>query len=493
MNAGAGRWSDLGPWWLADARRFRLLTWTLPPLLALLAWRLPVPMAAATAGALLFALLWRHPAALVPLLVVLMGNVKFNYYAGFMTVFPEYPVLALACAVVALRAMEGSWRLEERGLVLLSALFAFAAAMSFIEAPLPGRVWSRTVVIGIALLTFHLALAHVRTGRALQRALAVFEVAAWVMAAYGILQIVSLLAGFDVSLRFLERYGNPDFYYGVGSAYIYRLESFFRANSLFNDSNILAGYLAAALSVTFALTLEHAEQGRRRGRVVLEVVALLTLGICLLLTLSRSGMLAAAAGVATVLAFRPEILRRPGPWIAGGTLAVAAVVAALVLKINPILFVVRLGQSLEGGDLSTRLHREVGLFAWRLFARFPITGGGLGNFGLHYAATENAATPGMMAHSAPLTYLSETGLLGAVAGLVLVAAIARRPWRALRDPRLRRADPELHAAVAGLLGALVALFVANLFYDYSLRTFVWVTAALAVAAARLWEWRAARA
>ena len=53
--------------------------------------------------------------------------------------------------------------------------------------------------------------------------------------------------------------------------------------------------------------------------------------------------------------------------------------------------------------------------------------------------------------------------------------------------------PRLYAITAGLFGALVALFVSNLFYDYLLRDFVWVICGLAVAASRLWEAQAAKA
>jgi len=46
-------------------------------------------------------------------------------------------------------------------------------------------------------------------------------------------------------------------------------------------------------------------------------------------------------------------------------------------------------------------------------------------------------------------------------------------------------DPGMRAVRLGLFASLIAVLVANVFYDYILRTFVWVIAGLAVCGARL--------
>jgi O-antigen ligase len=155
------------------------------------------------------------------------------------------------------------------------------------------------------------------------------------------------------------------------------------------------------------------------------------------------------------------------------------------MGINPLLLVQRLTQSFNENDISSRLHHDALFYALSLLARYPLTGVGLGNFGAFFSGEVDAYYPNMMSHSAPLSYLAESGLLGGGAFLAVVGVILWRPWRALRNPALRRERPELHAILVGLLGALVAIDVANLFYDYYLRTFIWVVSGLALAAVRL--------
>jgi O-antigen ligase len=188
----------------------------------------------------------------------------------------------------------------------------------------------------------------------------------------------------------------------------------------------------------------------------------------------------------------PQILSRPMFWIGSSLGVVGAGVASAAMGINPLLLVQRLSQSLDSDDRSSYVHHEVMRYGFELLGRFPLTGAGLGNFGPWYGAEMDAYFPNMMSHSAPLTYLSESGLIGGGAFLALCGYVIWRPLRALRDPRLRREQPELRAWILGLLAAVVAMDIANLFYDYYLRTFIWVVSGLAIAAARLWELRAER-
>src|SRR5262245_65714502 len=56
----------------------------------------PVASLAITAAVLVVAALVRRPFLITAALILLMGNVKVNYYLGFFTVFPEYPLLVIA-------------------------------------------------------------------------------------------------------------------------------------------------------------------------------------------------------------------------------------------------------------------------------------------------------------------------------------------------------------------------------------------------------------
>jgi O-antigen ligase len=447
----------------------------------------PLPTAVLIALAALFALLCRVPEAAVLILIVFMGNVKFNYYAGFFTFLPEYIVFVLASLILLLRWMEDRRPLEERGILLLLAAWIFAGVLSCVYAELLGKVFAKAVLIGLAAMTCCLTFVGVRTERQLGRALVWWEGAAMVSVLYGIVQMAGIMMGFDTSLHFLEKYGNPLMYYGIGSPAELNFSWFFRVNAFFNDPNILAGYLAAAISMTLALLLRHAGVAERRTRARFESLLLWLGMICMLFTLSRSGVLALFAGCATVLIFEPEVLRRGRFWFMAAVGLAGAGLVSAAMGIDPLLLVERLAQSFDENDISSRLHHGVFLYGLSLLARYPLTGVGLGNFGVHYGSEVNVYYPNMMAHNAPLSYFAESGLLGGCAFLAVLGVILWRPWRALQSPSLRRERPELRACLVGLLGALVAINVSNLFYDYYLRTFIWVVSGLALVAARLAE------
>jgi O-antigen ligase len=448
------------------------------------------PLAALTAcvALALGAWMWRDRNAVVLVLAALMVNVKINYYTGFVTLFPEYPLLALAGAVMLLRGMGGEPGPGERGFATLFVWFIAAGAISAVNAVEVARVASKGVLLCVAAAVFFSVLRGVRTRRELGRTLATIEVFAAVSAAYDIMQIVGGAIGWDTSLRFFEKYSNPEFVLGVGAPVVYQFIKTFRANAFFNDPNILGGYLAAAMSLTLARSLARGAGPAHRLRARVGFAQLLLMGVCLLLTVSRSGFLGFGSGAACVFAFMPGALRRPSFLWALGAGAAIVIGGAVVAGINPVLLAVRLGQTFEAGDLSSRTHLLVGQYALDLLRRFPFTGVGLRNFGAYYGAEVDAYGANMMAHNAWLDFSAETGLFGGLAFTALTVAVLRRPWKQIRhNAPLRDRDPERHAALVGLFAAMVALDVANVFYDYYLRTFIWVFAGLAVAAARVPE------
>src|SRR5262249_12615678 len=145
-----------------------------------------------------------------------------------------------------------------------------------------------------------------------------------------------LVAGFDTGMPFLAHISNPDLYVGIGSPVHRRIGDVFRANSMFNDPNILAGFLAAAIIATIALRQYHAEVGRR-GRAAAEAAALFLMGACLFLTQSRSGVVALVAGVVTLFTLRPRAAGRPGLWIAAAAALALMIGVAMMLRVDPTL------------------------------------------------------------------------------------------------------------------------------------------------------------
>lgn len=478
------RWAELAAGLRAGA--FRSDAWVTVFAVGSAAFALWQPLAALGLGATacLMALFWRRPEAAIYALVVLMGNVKINYYAGFFTFFPEYLLLLVAGAAWVLRQAESPRPLPEPGFFLRFGVWLLAGAASFVFAPLVGKVFSRVVLGVIVAVVVLLTIDAVHTRRVLRRTIAVWEVSAVLFALYGIVQMAGLVAGVDLSPKLLEQFGNPDLAVGVGTPLRLRIASIFRANSLFNDPNILAGYLAAAIVAMLAMRAHHAAQGRR-SRAAFEAAGLAVMAGCLMLTLSRSAFLALGAGLLVLLSQWPRALRRRGFWLALGVALGCAVVVSLTLDINPYLVVQRLTGSLDTNDGSNRVHIEVFLHGLQLATRYPLTGVGLGNFGEFYGLEADAHARNMMTHCAPLSAFAETGVIGGLSFLWLTFWVASRAWGVMRDRGLRARDPEMHALATAVFAALIAVDVANLFYDYYLRTFVWVISGLAVALPRI--------
>lgn len=436
------------------------------------------------------ALVWtlaRVPFAMLATMVVCMGSVKVNLYLGFFTFFPEYLVLAIACAVGMLAWWSrGAWP-PERHLQVLFAVWMCTGLLSVPSAPSVSKVLARVVLLGTAAVTFFTVIVLVRRMRDLRRAVALWQWMAALLALYGIVQMVGLVAGFDTSLHLPANLVNPDIYQGIGAPVRRRIGDVFRANAMFNDPNILGGYLAAAMTMTLALRLHHAETGRRL-RAGLETAALVVMSVCLLLTQSRSGFLALCLGVVVVLSERPRYWRRPWLWVAVvGTLAVMMFVSWL-LGADPTLLWTRFAGTADTNDSSNRQHFTLFVYAFELVSRFPFFGVGLGNFGTFYGAEQEPVFTKMMTHCAPLTYFAESGVPGGIAFLAVWWGVVQR----LRRFRPPAGDDWARTLRIGLLGAVAALLLANVFYDYILRTFIWVVAAFAVCVPRLYERRETR-
>jgi O-antigen ligase len=430
------------------------------------------------AAAIVWALV-RWPFAIPALLIVLMGNVKVNVYLGFFTLFPEYLLLAVSSTMALLAWWaRPAWPPERRATVLI-LIWAFTGLLSLPNALSGARVLARVVLDLVSLVTFLTMVVTLRTRDDLRRAVTLWEVVATVYAAFGIVQMIGLVAGFDTSLHFLKGIANPDIYQGVGAPVRRRIGDVFRANSMFNDPNILGGFLAAAMSAMLALRFHHAETGRRR-RALGETLALAVMAVCMLLTQSRSGVLALLAGAGVVFAHWPGFLRRSGVWIAVAATVAATVAVAILVQVDPTLLLSRFAGTADTNDLSNRQHLDVFAYGLELLRRFPLFGAGLGNFGLYYGPERDAFFSKMMTHCAPLTYFAESGIPGGMAFCAVWWHITRR----VAGARPADTDAEGRALRVALLAAIVAVLVANLFYDYILRTFVWVLAALAVSVAR---------
>lgn len=232
-----------------------------------------------------------------------------------------------------------------------------------------------------------------------------------------------------------------------------------RAVGAFSDPNIFAALLALALPG--ALVLAATRRGAERLGALL-AAGLIVAGLAL--TLSRGGMLGAAGGMSVLL-----VLPRVRAIAVAGGLVLAAL---LVFGANPVSGVAAVDTVLErvvsirsASESATDQRAELYRVTPQIVADHPVVGVGANRF------SEVAPRYGLIdpttgftfdhPHNVVLTIAVELGLIGLVALLWLVVALARTLWRAYGG-----GERPLAIAVAAALMTVVVQGAV----DYTLRS-----------------------
>jgi O-antigen ligase len=242
-----------------------------------------------------------------------------------------------------------------------------------------------------------------------------------------------------------------------------------RAFGTFGEPNPLAGYLEMTLPVLLAVIVSRLalRDGPSRAAGWLTGLALLTWVVgsaILVLTQSRGGLAGMAVGTGVVL------------WLSGGHARRLGTVAVLALAVVTLALPVggRLMNRFGSAALSTGTEAQVtvGNFAsleraahWRaaiaMAERNPVLGVGAGNFNARYREMTTVwrfRIPRGHAHNAYLQALAQAGMLGFLAYLGLLGAVARAVWR-----QLRLAGPGTdRSLIIGAAGVTAAVAVHNL-------------------------------
>ncbi len=255
---------------------------------------------------------------------------------------------------------------------------------------------------------------------------------------------------------------------GIGTIATQGLEStelLMRPAAFFLDPNFLAGYLSAASLVAIAFFV----RSRRVREAIIWGAAGAITGFGTVLTFSRSGWVGLAVGLLLIVATAPRDRRR------------LLVVTALVLAIVAVPFlpstvtdrVTSLFKPQTVTSLSTRY--LMGVSSIEMLDEYWFSGTGLGAFELAYPPyRQPGALPRILhPHQLPLAIWVETGLLGLLAELVLLAGIVIA-WRRIA----KQGYPALGVAV---LVAVAALVVQSFFQYYLFFEYLWLFLALLAA------------
>jgi putative inorganic carbon (HCO3(-)) transporter len=239
------------------------------------------------------------------------------------------------------------------------------------------------------------------------------------------------------------------------------LHTYFVVNSVFLDPNIFGRFLALVMVVLAALLVYDVP--RRDQLLVCGAIVVLWAG--LLLTLSRTSLLALLVGIGVLLGVR---FARWRVVAAGGAVIVLLGIAAVA--ISPTTF--GLNQGLNGASSGRGSLLSGGI---RLFGDRPIWGFGSGSFETAYHAHNAKAGSLTASHTIPVTIAAEQGLIGELAYLALIVTAVVTLLRGARG------DP-VRAAVGAAFLAL--LFHTMLYADFLEDPFTWALLGIGAVLAR---------
>lgn len=182
--------------------------------------------------------------------------------------------------------------------------------------------------------------------------------------------------------------------------------------------------------------------------------------ISISMTQNRAAALATAAGLLTLVAWTPAPRRLLQTLVVGGLLIVVG--GAFLSTEYGSRFTRVWEVGIENSDARERL--DLWKVSWQIFRDHPWFGVGLGNYPSAVAKYSDSLG-GMHAHNVPLQMLAETGLLGFVLHVGVIASSLLTLWRITRQP-----NPTWTSRFAGALASsLIAHAVMMLFHP--LQTF----------------------
>lgn len=245
-----------------------------------------------------------------------------------------------------------------------------------------------------------------------------------------------------------------------------------RIYSLFGDPNNFAGFLNTVFPFFLCSTVYFAKL-KQTKKFFWFLLATLTVFFVFLMTLSRSGWLGLTLGLLVVAWYkRAQIFRRGNLKYLVFALIVFIIFFAQIYQYLYFVVSARL-EEME----SRQIHLYLVKSAFEMFLSHPLTGVGIGNFGEAYGKYFKPGLEYYNAHSAFLTILSETGIIGFIIYISFYIFIFRQILLFFRN------SSGYHKEVIGLglLSGFCGLMAANIFYQNFTFQFFFVFLGLAFA------------
>ncbi|MDQ3712111.1 MAG: O-antigen ligase family protein [Acidobacteriota bacterium] len=260
---------------------------------------------------------------------------------------------------------------------------------------------------------------------------------------------------------------------------IYNLRLTNQANPFasFVNRHHFAGFMEMTIGVTLGLLFGKATENNKR---IFLMIAVVIMGIALILTNSRGGMLSLLGVITFVVA--ANLIRKPTSEVnspiaggknylrnfafIGGGLAIILVLFGTVLLLGGDESLLRgIGLQDQADISSGRIH--FWQIALRIFFDHPILGAGLDAFGV--AFTRYDTWSGMyrveQAHNDYLQILADAGILGFACVAAFIYLLFKKGLRTIRESSDHFRRSAAVGALAGCFGILI-----HSFFDFPLRT-----------------------
>jgi len=427
-------------------------------------------------------MLWRAEWALAVLIFVLPLE-KISYYVGF-TLKPYMLLLPIVSIRYWLNV--ACFRRHWRWMVLMAFLLGVFMSIGLLTSTaITDPLAAARRLIQYMLLSA-LLLASILLVKSRQRAQFAVKCLIWtgmLVALYGIFQIVGRFVGFETEMPLVKYLSyRPELEAQLRTWTVALGELVVpRASSTFNDPSLMAGFLIGVLPFPLIGCLTAAAR-RQNGKFIAGMLCSGVLLVGIALSFSRSGWVGALFAVAATGYFWRRVLIR---MVRSREIRVFGLIGLFGLL--PVagfaeLAWQRVAQTFTIQDISTAGHLTYAMAALKMFAEHPFSGIGIGNYSSYYATHIAGQASIYMSHSAPLTLLAETGLIGTVIALIMGRAVFRLFRTALKQIRPESSD---YALLTGCISGLIGILGGNLGYDYHNQAYIWFIAGLSISVCML--------
>jgi len=406
---------------------------------------------------------------------------KYSYYVGFSIRLPMLFIVGIAIWVTLQKLMKGQVKIDHKQFVVLFGFMLFVFVLGGLGAENRIDVVRVCVVYLFLFSIFFITIYLINDEKRIRKATNCIILTAILGSLYGFYQIVAVVFNLSSELPFTEYLRYQKYYttgltaFTIGNTWVARI------NSTFNDPvliGVFAGMALMLLCSTFCFRL--LEKNIKGSSLIYYISGILILFFCVIFTFSRSSWLGLLMGFLCLSYYLAKRIQTRIIFTkALFSLFFVLIVLVTVYPEAQRFVTARINQSFDFSHVSTSGHAkwfEIGSYAW---SENPLLGVGLNNFG-EFNAKYFQGRSHAMTHSAFLSFLAETGLIGFILELSLIFLVFRYILTALNRAKTK-GDDYFYYLLIGVLSGYTVILAANITYHFYTQFYVWFYMGFAVA------------